>query len=73
MPTVNPQYTCPISLSKKKKKKKKNIDKGREARQVFLTPIPEMKIAEFANSVDLDEVTHNESPHLDLHCLPSSL
>ena len=29
--------------------------------------------AEFANSVDLDEVTHNEPPHLDLHCLPFSL
>ena len=23
------------------------------------------KIAEFANSVDLDEVAHDESPHLD--------
>ena len=33
----------------------------------------EMKIAEFANSVDLDEVAHNEPPHLDLHCLPSSV
>ena len=31
------------------------------------------KIAEFANSVDLDEVAHNEPPHLDVHCLPSSL
>ena len=30
-------------------------------------------MAEFANSVDLDEVAHNEPPHLDLHCLPSSL
>ena len=29
--------------------------------------------AEFANSVDLDEVAHHEPPHLDLHCLPSSL
>ena len=35
--------------------------------------IPEMKIAEFANSVYLDEVAHNEPPHLDLHCLPSNL
>ena len=35
--------------------------------------IIEMKIAEFANSVDLDEVAHNEPPHQDLHCLPSSL
>ena len=30
-------------------------------------------IAEVANSVDLDEVAHDEPPHLDLHCLPSSL
>ena len=29
-----------------------------------------MKIAEFANSVDLDEVVHDEPPHLDLYCLP---
>ena len=28
---------------------------------------------EFVNSVDLDEVAHDEPPHLDLHCLPSSL
>ena len=35
---------------------------------------PEMKIAEFAEkSVDPDEVAHNEPPHLDLHCLPTSL
>ena len=31
------------------------------------------KIAECANSVDLDEVAHDEPPHPDLHCLPSSL
>ena len=35
--------------------------------------LPVTKTAEFANSVDLDEVAHNEPPHLDLHCLPSSL
>ena len=40
----------------------------------FLTPqVPETQIAEFANSADLDEVPHNEQPHLDLHCLSSSL
>ena len=33
----------------------------------------ETKIAQFENSVDLDEVAHNEPPHLDLHCLPCSL
>ena len=35
-----------------------------------------MKVAEFANSVDLDGVAHNEHnepPYLDLHCFPSSL
>ena len=35
--------------------------------------VPGTQIAEFANSVDLDEVAHTESPHLDLCCLPSSL
>ena len=41
---------------------------------LFLTLlVPEMKVAEFANSVDLDEVAHNEPPYLDLYCLPSSL
>ena len=32
-----------------------------------------LKRVVFANSVDPDEVAHNEPPHLDLHCLPSSL
>ena len=27
-----------------------------------------MKIVEVANSVDLDEVVHNEPSHLDVHC-----
>ena len=27
----------------------------------------------FAKRIDLNEATHNEPPHLDLHCLPSSL
>ena len=35
--------------------------------------VPETKTAEFANSIDLDEVAHDEPPHPDLHCLPSSL
>ena len=35
--------------------------------------VPETKITEFSNSIDLDEVAHNEPPHLDQHCLPSSL
>ena len=35
--------------------------------------VTEAKVAEFANSVDPDEVAHNEPPHLDLHYLLSSL
>ena len=35
--------------------------------------VPETKIAEFANSVDHNEMAHNEPSHQDLHCLPSSL
>ena len=46
-------------------------------RMPFISPltlsVPETTIAEFENSIDLDEVAHNEPPHLDLHCLPSSL
>ena len=34
---------------------------------------PVTKIAEFANSIDLEEVAHDEPPYLDLDCLPSSL
>ena len=35
--------------------------------------MPKMKIheAEFAKSVDPDEVAHNEPSNLDVHCLPS--
>ena len=42
--------------------------------KLALTPyiITRDETAEFANSVVLDEVAHNEPPHLDLHCLPSS-
>ena len=36
-----------------------------------LSTVPETKIAKFAHSIDLDEVAHNEPPHLDLHCLNS--
>ena len=31
------------------------------------------KKTEFANSIDKDEVAHNEPPHLDLQCLQSIL
>ena len=45
----------------------------REILRLLTLSLPETQIAEFANSVDLDEVAHNEPPHLDLHYLPSSL
>ena len=32
-----------------------------------------MKIAGLADSIDPDEVAHNEPAHQDLHCLPSSV
>ena len=35
--------------------------------------VSKRKIAEFANSIDLDEVAHYEPPHLDVHCLHCSL
>ena len=35
--------------------------------------VPETKIAECVNSIDLDEVAQTEPPHLDLHCWLSSL
>ena len=37
---------------------------------LFINSVTETKLADLANSVDLDEVAHNEPPHLDLHCLP---
>ena len=40
--------------------------------QVLILKVPDTKIAEIANSVDLDEMAHKEPSHLDLHCLPSS-
>ena len=41
--------------------------------QYLTLEAPETKITELANNVDLDEVAHDEPPHLDLHCLSSSL
>ena len=39
----------------------------------LIVKVPKMKIVEFVNSVDSDEVAHNEPPLLDLHCLVYSL
>ena len=35
--------------------------------------VPNKEIIKSANSVDSDEVAHNEPPHLGLHYLPSNL
>ena len=32
--------------------------------------VPETKIADFANSINPDEIEHNQPPHLDPHCFP---
>ena len=32
----------------------------------------EMETVKFANSLDPNEVAHDEPPHLDLHCLPAN-
>ena len=50
-----------------------NIGRMRMCVLLLQIKVPEMKIAEFANSRDPDEVAHNEPPHLELRCLPSSL
>ena len=39
----------------------------------LISKVPELKTVESASNVDPDEVAHYEPPHLDLHCLPSSL
>ena len=49
---------------------------GCSSRSKFFTlppKVPETKIAELANSVDLDEVAQDEPPHQALHCLLCSL
>ena len=39
---------------------------------ILLPKAPKMKTVELANSIDSNEVAHEEPPHLDLHCLPFS-
>ena len=52
-----------------------DVYRGRKTTKQQQQQQPETKIhvAEFANSQDLDEVTHKKPPHLDLHCLPYGL
>ena len=46
---------------------------GPVVKGVLTLKAPKFKIVESANSVDPDEVAHNEPPHLDLLCLPFCL
>ena len=40
---------------------------------IFLTlKAPNTTIDEFANTVESDEMAHNEQSHLEIQCLPSS-
>ena len=55
-----------------------DADGGKQCKPWLTLLVPETKIADFVNSVDLDEAAHNELPHQDLCCLvlhylPSSL
>ena len=39
----------------------------------FVTKCQKLKITDFTNSKDSEEVAYNKAPHLDLHCFPCSL
>ena len=39
---------------------------------LLILKVPNTTIAEFANTVDPDEMAHYEPSHLDPQCLPSS-
>ena len=39
----------------------------------LIPKVPNTTLAEFANTVDPDEMAHNEPSHLDLQCLPCCL
>ena len=69
-------YIIISSLKRKKKKieKKKLIMVKKISYTLNVNSLDTRgEIAEFAYRVDLDEVAHNDPPHLDIHRLPSSL
>ena len=49
------------------------VVRERHLKKPIRSLVPDTKLAEFANSLDLNEVAHNEPPHLDLHSLPANL
>ena len=62
-----------LSILLKGKKNQKSRTASPESISIYFNSlVPDTKLAEFANSVDFNEVAHNEPPHLDPHCLPSS-
>ena len=64
----------PISVWCSPSSKARSISNYDRQKNSFNTwSVKEWNIAEFANSVDPDEAAHNELPHLDLHCFPTSL
>ena len=50
-----------------------DVYRGRKTTMQQQLKAPKIRIVVLANRVDLDEMAHNEQPHLVLHCLPSSL
>ena len=49
-------------------------NESKEEKKTLLTrKAPNTTIADFANTVDTNEIAHNEPSHLDLQCLPTSL
>ena len=59
--------------NQEKKNKKNKTKKKNGQRYSVRIPTANLQIAEFANSVDLEEVADNEPFQPDLHSLPSSL
>ena len=62
-----------VKSLKHQKKQMTNFISAKLQKAILTCLVPEVKIAEFANSIDLDEVAHYEPPQVDLHCLPLSL
>ena len=66
-------FCLPATTAKSLLKPLKEEIRSLKSEFLFLTlQVPEIKIAEFANSVDPDKLAHNEPPQLDLHCLSTS-
>ena len=67
------EQTPQSSIEAKRKKTFYALSKCNRKTWMLTLSVLEVQIAEFASSVDLDEMAHNEPCHLDIHCLPCSL